>query len=531
MLAMPFSLTQSDNPTTSLRADFTSPRDSLYTETLNSIYLVAFAMGDSCFFVDKAGIVAREMATPRSRAALSLAFGLALVAGIWITRAFVTPRHETLRLATGSRGGTSFEIGKLLARSWKSRLPTIDIEVLQTPGGQRNVPLIEKGAADIGLVHGDLRGGHKLRVLACLYRETLQIVTRIPASRTAPEPFSRQALLGKRIAIGPRGSGTNQIARGIFRQFRVTPRVDSASSQPTSRPSSVVVVELSHDKAATALLRGKVDIVFVLAGIPAASVQRMLADSRFALWSLGQAEKQGSGVHGIRLNQPALEVTTIPKYAYGMRPYKAIGSLAVDALLVAREMLDETLAYRLTRALSENRKRLAEAHLLLARMPRQQQTTFPLPLHRGAHRFYHRNDPPLILAWADTFSLLITLLLLGWSGVAALRGYRRGARKHSIDVYYAEVQALGSQLADALSVQQLVPWIRSSYQKSICPAPKGARAGQIDFGRNRHLYPLESVLFWRRIRAAESPAFFQSCLPIWLLLSTRLTLEIMFTGD
>jgi hypothetical protein len=79
--------------------------------------------------------------------------------------------------------------------------------------------------------------------------------------------------------------------------------------------------------------------------------------------------------------------------------------------------------------------------------------------------------------------------------------------------------------------EHLVPWIRSSYQKSICPAPKGARAGQIDFGRNRHLYPLESVLFWRRIRAAESPAFFQSWLPIWLLLSTRLTLEIMFTGD
>jgi hypothetical protein len=79
--------------------------------------------------------------------------------------------------------------------------------------------------------------------------------------------------------------------------------------------------------------------------------------------------------------------------------------------------------------------------------------------------------------------------------------------------------------------EHLVPWIRSSYQKSICPAPKEARAGQIDFGRNRHLYPLESVLFWRRIRAAESPAFFQSWLPIWLLLSTRLTLEIMFTGD
>jgi uncharacterized protein (TIGR02996 family) len=40
------------------------------------------------------------------------------------------------------------------------------------------------------------------------------------------------------------------------------------------------------------------------------------------------------------------------------------------------------------------------------------------------------------------------------------------------------------------------------------PGPKRGGAGQIGFGRNRNLYTFEIVFFWRRIRAAESPAFF-----------------------
>jgi hypothetical protein len=56
--------------------------------------------------------------------------------------------------------------------------------------------------------------------------------------------------------------------------------------------------------------------------------------------------------------------------------------------------------------------------------------------------------------------------------------------------------------------EHLVPWIRSSYQKSICPAPKGARAGQIDFGRNRHLYPFEIVFVLAAHPRRGVPRFF-----------------------
>jgi hypothetical protein len=77
----------------------------------------------------------------------------------------------------------------------------------------------------------------------------------------------------------------------------------------------------------------------------------------------------------------------------------------------------------------------------------------------------------------------------------------------------------------------LVPWTRNRCHKLRRGRILRSQATQANCNSLTIALSRGICLYCAALRAAESPAFFQSWLPIWLLLSTRLTLEIMFTGD
>jgi hypothetical protein len=146
----------------------------------------------------------------------------------------------------------------------------------------------------------------------------------------------------------------------------------------------------------------------------------------------------------------------IPAGSYGRHPASAVTTVGVRALWAAAASLPESVAWTLAKGLYENRRAAAESFPLFAHVPGEvEEAMLPYPLHPGAAQFYTRNQPPLILAWADTLSLFITLLLLASSGLLTLLRWRRQQRKFRVDRYYAELQALSRRLEAAASTSEL----------------------------------------------------------------------------
>ncbi len=344
----------------------------------------------------------------------------------------------SLRIAASFAGGTALPVGRALAEVLREGLPRTPALALETAGGVRNAELVEAGDVELGLVSNNAPGGPSLRTIVPLYDEVLHVIVREGlGARDLP------ALRGRRVGIGPAGSATERLAKALFGHFQLG-------------AGDVDFVNLTHDEGADAFARAELDAVLMLTGLGAPAAKRLLARDDARLLSLGNPHDEGSAVAGVRVGVPYLTPVSVPARSYGAQPAEAAGTVGVHLLLVAHASMPDELAYRVTRAIFENKARLAEREASLVNLREGfDRSGLRFAPHPGASQYYRRDEPPFILAWADTISLALTLALLGWSAFAATRAQRTRARKHRVDVYYADVQAASEAIERSADAGEL----------------------------------------------------------------------------
>ena len=338
---------------------------------------------------------------------------LALV-GAWY---FHSParRHE-VRIATGLPGGTFLPLGQTLARAFEHDVEHVRFHAIESPGSVASLAMLDSGQAELALVSNHVPASENVRLVAVLYEETLQIVV-----RSAVEIASPFELRGRRVSVGPVASGTEGIANTVLHHFGI-------SDQDFDRQN------LSPTEAASALEQGTLDAAFFVAGMRTPIVDQLLSRGDMGLLSLGDAGSLGSSLEGIRLDAPYFAVAAIPVHAYGLLPETPMGTIAVRALLVAREDLDEEVVHDLTASLFDHKTALANEQILLAHLTEEfDRSLSPYPLHPGADRYFRRGEPTFVQRHTDEISLVLTLGAIFWSIVTAWRSARRSLRRGRIE--------------------------------------------------------------------------------------------------
>jgi TRAP transporter TAXI family solute receptor len=126
----------------------------------------------------------------------------------------------TITLATATPGGGFPLYGGVVSDVVNTTDPSLHIETRNTKGSTENVPLLERGAVDIGLVQGEVayeafagigRPKSDLKIVAAMYSTAGMFVV------SGDSPYHRIAdLRGKPIAFGARGSGLVILARYVL---------------------------------------------------------------------------------------------------------------------------------------------------------------------------------------------------------------------------------------------------------------------------------------------------------------------------
>lgn len=345
-------------------------------------------------------------------------------------------KHGPLRLATGAQGGTAQPFGEQLARAIGDH--GLPIETVETAGGWENVAVVDRGDAELALAFNDAPGGERVRTIAPLYESVLHAVVRGASGIT-----SVATMRGKRVAIGPAGSGTEGVTSELLRHVGLDPAKDLSA------------LRMAHADAATALEKGEIDAAFVLAAPPTSSVARMLRVPGAALLALGTLGPDGT-IDGLRASLPFLGSARIAAGTYGDAPPVALGTLGCDTLLVARDTVPESEVHDVTAELFASKSELALREPALAGLTEHfDAVALRFPLHPGAARYYRRDEPAFIQRWADTISLGLTVAVMVWSAVAAWRSQRQHARRRRVDAYYMEVQAAAEDADAATSKEEL----------------------------------------------------------------------------
>jgi uncharacterized protein len=256
----------------------------------------------------------------------------------------------TLILATATPGGGFPLYGGVVAEIVNAADPSLAVECRNTKGSTENVPLLEAGSVDLGLVTGEVAiepfsRNSGLSIVAAMYSTAGMFVVRgdSPALAIAD-------LKGKPVAFGAAGSGLVILARYVLdgigldmeRDFRAI-YLERAGDGPA----------MVLDGSAAALWGGGV-------GWPGFA-RVAAAGGRFIPPDPGEVMK-------IRAKHAFLKPLTVPAGAYPGQD-AAIPSVGSWSFILARPGLPDDTGYRLAGALHRS------AAALTARLDQARETT------------------------------------------------------------------------------------------------------------------------------------------------------------
>jgi len=287
------------------------------------------------------------------------------------------PAKTPIVLGTATKGGGFQLYGAALAGTIEEADPSIAIDERPTKGSKENLPLLEAGKLDIGLVEGNAardafdgigRPKTKLKIITAMYPNPGMFVV------LADSPYRTIAdLKGKRIAWGTKASGLTQLGRTMM----------DGLGLDIDKDFEPVYLEKAGD-GPKLLMDGKV-AAFWGGGIGWPGFMKVAAGSKGArfIGPTGDEIKRIQSKHGY------LKPMTVPAKTYKGQT-EPVASLGQWAFVLSRETLPDDAAYRLARAVHKAEPDLAK------RLPQGVYTTSantaaqapnPNLIHPGVARF------------------------------------------------------------------------------------------------------------------------------------------------
>ena len=283
-----------------------------------------------------------------------------------------------VKIATGGTAGVYFPLGGAVAEILNKNVEGVNASAETTGASVANINILKEHEVELAFIQKDITyyaangvemyEGQKVDGLcgiSSIYPETIQIVT---LGKTGIEEIAD--VKGKRVAVGSAGSGTEANARQILEAYGIT-------------YDDITVQYLSFAEAANSLKDGNVDVAFVTAGFPTAAIMDIAAQHEVVLLEV----EEGIADQLIE-DYPFYSKVVIPAGTY-TKQEDDVNTVAVMAMLVVTEDMDEDLAYNITKAIYDNIDRLVVAHPVGKMITKEGALDgMPIELHPGAAKYF-----------------------------------------------------------------------------------------------------------------------------------------------
>jgi TRAP transporter TAXI family solute receptor len=292
-----------------------------------------------------------------------------------IARSIHPAPPRTVRLATGAAGGAYAATGELLAR--RLAVDGVTLELVPTTGSVQNLAELQavEGGVDAAIIQGgvgaELSESAHLQSLGALFFEPLWVFT-----RQGVVLDDLRDLHGRRVAVGPEGSGVRALAEILLAENGVGP--NDAERAP-----------LGGAEAAAALTSGQVDAAIFVTSQETGYVKSLLYDEGVQLLSFDRAEAYAR-------RHRYLSAVTLPRGVVDLAvdvPKADVSLIAPAAALVVREDLHPAIQSLLIQAAFETYRR-GDALSAPGRFPSRDLVSFPLSEEAG--RYYDRGGPSFL---------------------------------------------------------------------------------------------------------------------------------------
>jgi len=288
-------------------------------------------------------------------------------------------QKKYVSIASGWVVGVYFPLAGAISRIAHEKLPDIKITVESSGASVANAKLIASGDADMAILQNDIalyalqgikpmfdKPVPNIRGMTALYPEHCQIHARKDAKIA-----SVRDLKGKRVAVGPLGSGTEQNTIQILEAYGL--KFEDLAK----------VERLTAAESGDYLKDGRIDAAFYTTGVGASAIvdPAITVDSMIVPIDGAQAD-------ALVKKYPFYSKDKVPAGIYkGVD--RDVPTVAVLAILVVKAELDADMVYRITKAIFENIRTIETAHAKGKEVKLEKALIgMPIPLHPGAEKFF-----------------------------------------------------------------------------------------------------------------------------------------------
>lgn len=285
-----------------------------------------------------------------------------------------------LQLGTGTTGGTYYPLGQEIANVWNDtvKVDGFNVSAVSTDSSIANLAGIGRGDLQLGMtVHvqakeayegkADFEGAkiENFGFMGHIYPEVMQIVT---LDSTGINSIAD--LKGKKVAIGPAGSGTQVAARMILEAAGL-------------KEGDYQAFHEGFGDAKGKLQDGNIDASFALLGLPASSIDELQVLTK--------------EVKYINIDEEILkkieETSPYKKFEIPAGSYEwlkePVNTISAFAILVgSTNEISEDLGYEITKSLIENSGQITHTQGKYITKENALLGSEGLPLHPGAEKYF-----------------------------------------------------------------------------------------------------------------------------------------------
>jgi uncharacterized protein len=304
-----------------------------------------------------------------------------LVAALMAPSPLGAQPRRLVTIASGWVVGVYYPLAGAMSRiAYNAKDLNIRATVESSGASVANAQLIGTGDADFALLQNDIafyafngatlaafkdKAVKNMGGVFTIYPELVHAV-----ASSASGVKSIGDLRGKRVVLGPQGSGTEQNALQVLEAYGL-------------KESDVRGERIDAAAAADQLKDGRVDAAFFTTGLGSAVIVDTFISGKAVMIPVGAAEGDA-----LRKRYPFYTMEKIPANTYKGQE-REIATPAVMAMMVARKDLPEDLVYKFTRAIFDGLPQFHSAHAAAKSLTLQTALNgMPIPLHPGAEKFY-----------------------------------------------------------------------------------------------------------------------------------------------
>ena len=273
-----------------------------------------------------------------------------------------------------------YPAGAAVSQVWTNNVEGVKCNTQTSTGSFQNCQDVSTGEVDVAVATSDVvlnayNGTGKfadigkldnLRVIGAVYTSVLSGV----ALKSSGLTYIHD-LLGKRVAVGPAASATENATLAAFAAMDITK--DNTSLE-----------NLGLGDGADSVGDGILDAAFGFAGLPIGGQLNLAATKEIQVLDMTQEE-----IDKVLAGNAAYIQTKIPAGTYTGQDNDA-NTFGVKCLIIVTADMDADLVYDLCKAMNEHTEELAAGNALLKDMtdPSFLCTQMPIPLHDGAQKYY-----------------------------------------------------------------------------------------------------------------------------------------------